>query len=88
MRLTFFFVPISDPFEVGHVRPHDVLHELPKANFFLWCEFLKDRARLRSSLEVSLVTGQLNPWVPLLVFVGLEERRPLNNVAQFPPTNY
>jgi hypothetical protein len=33
----------------------------------------------------TLMTRKLNPWVPLFL-VCLKERRPLDNISQFPPT--
>lgn len=56
--------------------------------FYLWRKLFQNDSRLQASLEVSLMTSKLHPWISLLVPVGLEERRPLHNVAQLPPTDH
>lgn len=55
-----------------------------KAQLFFRAQFLEDGALIGAGFEVSLMTGQLNPWIALL-FVCLEEWCPLNDIPQLSP---
>lgn len=87
LRHTFFFIPVDNPFELRNIWPQTVLHELFEAKLLFGRAFLQNGSDLRSRLEASLMTSKLHPRVALLIPIGLEERRPLNDVPQLPPTN-
>lgn len=84
--ITFIFVALHKAFELGHIWSHYILHEFFKADFFFGAQFFEDGARLRAGFEVTLMARQLHPRVFVLIFTGLEERRPLNNVSQLAPS--
>lgn len=60
------------------------MHENLEALLLLGTELLEHGARFGTCLEVALVSGQLNPWIALLL-VRLKEGRPLDDVANLSP---
>lgn len=60
------------------------MHENLEALLLLGTELLEHGARFGTCLEVALVSGQLNPWIALLL-VRLKEGCPLDDVANLSP---
>lgn len=87
MELTFTILTGHLATILGYVRPQHILHQFLKALLLLGAEFLENGPGVGSGLEVALMSGQLHPRIALFL-VGLEERGPLHDVAEFAPTRY
>lgn len=56
-----------------------------KTLLLLDAKLLENGPLIRSRFEVTLMSSQLDPWIPLLL-VRLEERGPLHYITQLPPS--
>lgn len=66
-------------------KPKCFINMYLKAPLLLRAKFFQNGTLVGSRLEIALVTSELDPGVPLLL-VGLEEWRPLHDVAEFTPS--